>query len=74
MKYIVTVPPTMEQGSYKTIVAGSVYQTIKQEALQDYNSARDHDGLSPLKRMPKGTIYEVQRSFYADFKKQGGRK
>lgn len=60
MKYTVTVPPTTEQGSYKTTVSGSLYQTMKQEALQAYNSARAHDGLPPLKRMPKGVKYEVQ--------------
>lgn len=59
MKYTVTVPPTAEQGSYKTVVTGSAYQTMKQEALQDYNSARAHDGLPPLKRMPKRVKYEV---------------
>lgn len=58
MRYEVKVPPTAEQGSYKTIVrSGHIYQTYRQEALQDYNSARAHDGLPPLKRMPAGTTY-----------------
>jgi hypothetical protein len=58
MKITVTVPPTNEQGSYKTIVKGSYLQTYRAEALQDYNSARAHDGLEPLRRMPKGTTYQ----------------
>lgn len=51
MLYKVIVPPTMEQGSYTTTA------TSKPDALWYYNSARDHDGLRPLKRMPKGTKY-----------------
>ncbi len=57
MKYKVTVPPTMEQGSYTTIVTDSYRETKAQAALWDYNSARDHDGLPPLKKMPRGTKY-----------------
>ena len=57
MKYTVTVPPTAEQGSYKTTVTGSHGQTYRAEALQDYNSCRAHDGLPPVSRMPAGTTY-----------------
>lgn len=57
MRYEVKVPPTAEQGSYKTIVSSSYYQTYRQAALQDYNSARAHDGLPPITRMPAGTKY-----------------
>ena len=56
-KYKVTVPPTMEQGSYTTIVSGGFRQTVAQAALQDYNSCRAHDGLPPIRRMPAGTKY-----------------
>ena len=55
--YKVIVPPTMEQGSYSTIVSASYGQTVKQAALWDYNGARAHDGLPPIKRMPAGTKY-----------------
>ena len=55
--YSVKVPPTAEQGSYVTTVRGSGYQTHRAEALQDYNSARAHDGLPPVSRMPAGTVY-----------------
>jgi len=51
--YKVTVPPTMEQGSYTT----KAYS--RADALWDYNSCRAHDGLPPLARMPNGTVYEL---------------
>jgi hypothetical protein len=60
MNYLVTVPPTAEQGSYKTTVSSSGKwgaETIAQKALWDYNSARAHDGLAPISRMPIGTTY-----------------
>jgi hypothetical protein len=63
MKYTVTVPPTMEQGSYKTIVKSGRSETLAQQALWDYNSARAHDGLPPVSRMPAGTRYTPQVEF-----------
>ena len=56
--YDVNVPPTMEQGSYRITAYAGYGQTMRQCALQDYNSCRDHDGLPPLKRMPAGTTYK----------------
>lgn len=56
-RYKVMVPPTMEVGSYSTIVNDKFDQTKEQGALQDYNSAREHDGLPPIRRMPRGTKY-----------------
>lgn len=56
-RYTVKVPPTMEVGSYSTVVSDSYMQTVAQAALQDYNSVRAHDGLSPVSRMPRGTKY-----------------
>ncbi len=56
-RYRVTVPPTMEQGSYVTDVSDGYHQTIAQAALQDYNGCRAHDGLPPISRMPRGTKY-----------------
>jgi catechol-2,3-dioxygenase len=54
----VTVPPTKEQGSSTFIAYNNYYETLAQNALWKYNSMRKHDGLPPLKRMPKGTKYE----------------
>ena len=56
--YRVTVPPTAEQGSYTTTAQAGYWQTMRQAALQDYNSCRAHDGLPPVSRMPAGTKYE----------------
>jgi hypothetical protein len=60
-KYIVKVPPTREMGSYGTWVFDNRGETVAEAALDDYNSARRHDGLPPLKRMPAGTIYRKAR-------------
>lgn len=54
--YIVTVPPTAEVGSYKTRARGPI-ANARRDALWDYNSARRHDGLPPVDRMPRGTKY-----------------
>ena len=66
MNYTVTVPPTAQMGSYKTTVSSSGKwgtETIAQKALWDYNSARAHDGLPPVSRMPAGTRYTAQVTF-----------
>jgi hypothetical protein len=52
--YVITCPPTREMGSYKTRHCGPK-ATARQHALWDYNSARAHDGLGPVKRLPPGT-------------------
>ena len=55
-RYVVTVPPTREMGSYKTRVHGPM-SNARRDALWDYNSARRHDDLPPVDRMPSGTKY-----------------
>lgn len=52
-----TVPATRQQGSHQGTASASRSETLAQSALWDYNSARAHDGLPPLSRMPAGTIY-----------------
>lgn len=71
-KVKVTVPPTMEQGSYSTIVSDGYYQTIPQAALQDYNGCRAHDGLPPISRMPAGTKYTRMKSGTPDLRHREG--
>jgi hypothetical protein len=63
MNYTVTVPPTAQVGSHKTTVTSGRRETIAQQALWDYNSARAHDCLDPVSRMPAGTIYTAQVEF-----------
>jgi hypothetical protein len=50
--YHVYVPPTNEQGNYSCIA------NDRKDALWMYNSAREHDGFPPVKRMPNGTTYK----------------
>ena len=56
-EYKVIVPPTMDVGSYITTAKSSYTKTMKQNVLRDYNSVREHDGIKPVKRMPKGVKY-----------------
>lgn len=57
------VPPTNDQGSYTAVISVEPNETRSAAALQSYNSARDHDGQPPLKRMPRGTEY-IPHSVY----------
>lgn len=59
MRYQFTVPPTHDVGSYKSTCSNK-YSTKAADALSDYNSARDHDGLPPITRMPAGTVYAAE--------------
>ena len=59
-----TVPPTRDQGSYIGGCSASYGETLAQSALWDYNSARAHDGLPPLSRMPAGTVYHKPAAPY----------
>ncbi len=56
MYYKLKVPPTNQQGSYEAIASSSFGESVYQNVLQQYNSARDHDGQRPLKQLPKGYI------------------
>ncbi len=58
--YTVSVPPTMEQGSFKATAKAIYNETMRQNALLQYNSARAHDCQIPLKRMPRGTTYKLK--------------
>lgn len=58
----VSVPPTSDQGSFTCTARGGRNETMRQNALWHYNSARAHDGQLPLLRMPAGTTYTRTRS------------
>ena len=58
MKCKCVVPSTADQGSFTTICTGSSGESFRANALWSYNSARAHDGLEPLSRMPNGTTYQ----------------
>lgn len=55
--YTVNVPPTRDQGSSAFYASASYNETMRQNALWTYNKMREHDGLDPIGRMPKGTKY-----------------
>jgi hypothetical protein len=57
MKYNFTVPPTENIGSFAGVCQDGFGQNFRQDALWQYNSAREHDGFEPVKRMPAGTEY-----------------
>ena len=57
MTYRYTTPPSPEMGTYSGMCRAGYYSTYRSDALADYNSARAHDGLEPLRRMPAGTRY-----------------
>lgn len=63
MIIILKVPPTMEQGSYNIQIRPASNETVAACALWHYNSARTHDGLPPLRRMPRGTTYTVKKDY-----------
>jgi len=52
--YIVRMPATAEVGSYST-TSCKPRKDVPKDALWDYNSARRHDGLPPVRRLPAGT-------------------
>jgi hypothetical protein len=56
--YLVKVPPVNDQGNFTCNARASYMETMKQNALWSYNSARAHDGQEPLKKMPRGTTYQ----------------
>jgi hypothetical protein len=59
MRYKVTFPFMDDMGSYGPIFASSnTMETKEENALWDLNSARRHDGLPELKRLPAGTKFE----------------
>ena len=45
-----------DMGSYETVVTASASETLMENLLWDINSAREHDGLRPLSRVPKSSI------------------
>jgi hypothetical protein len=67
-----TVPPTSEMGSHQGTASASWSETVAQSALWDYNNARAHDGLPPLRRMPAGTVYHHPAAPYYIQRRGGG--
>lgn len=59
--YRLQVPSTWQMGSYGITIRGVENKAqAKSYALESYNSARAHDGLEPLKRLPNKSIIREQ--------------
>lgn len=57
-KYKAIFPLCNDMSPISYIVGDKSRETKEQEALWHYNKSRDHDGLPPLMRLPKGTKFE----------------
>ena len=55
--YRVSVPLTGDMSPYQTLARGTPMESVEANALWHYNRAREHDGLSPLQRLPAGTRF-----------------
>lgn len=53
--YVYEVPCTEDQGPCTLVGRYSYLQTARQDALQQYNGMRAHDGQPPLEELPEGT-------------------
>ena len=58
-----SIPPTTHQGSCSILGTCSLYESYKKNILWAYNKMREHDGLRPVSRMPKGTQYRKVHCF-----------
>lgn len=58
MTYKAKFPLCYEMSAISYIVTGNRNETKEQEALWHYNKSREHDGLQPLSRLPKGVKFE----------------
>ena len=57
---IVEAPATSAFPWFKTHGTASSMETAYDNALWQYNSSREHDGLRPVKRFPNGTKFWVK--------------
>jgi hypothetical protein len=59
MKYKVTIPLTHEMPGMIMTVEDKLIESKEEEALWYFNRSRDHDGVPPVKRLPRGTRFEA---------------
>jgi hypothetical protein len=55
-KRIYKIPVTIDQWPCEIIGVENAMETARENALWAYNNMREHDGQSPLKSFPKGTV------------------
>jgi len=61
--YKITTPNTMQVSSMTFLHTGTKQEALAY-ALWAYNSARDHDGLAPLDKLPRGTVCKGEKKLY----------
>jgi len=61
MKVLFIIPVTDQMSPCQIVGTSSTVETASENALWEYNSRRDHDGLPPLARLPRGTIKKLFR-------------
>lgn len=59
--YNVTVPAHRNTPATSLVAYGNDAETLRKNALANYNSIRANNGLVPMLRMPNGTKYEVAK-------------
>lgn len=57
MRFKVSFPITAQMSPISYTVSDKPAETAAEEALWHYNRSRSHDGLPPLTRLPKGTVF-----------------
>ena len=57
-KYKALLPLTAMMSPIVYIVSDKSMESKEEEALWHYNKSREHDGLPPLERLPRGTKFE----------------
>lgn len=61
--YKITTPNTMQVSSYTFTHKGTKAEALAY-ALRAYNSARAHNGLEPLAKLPRGTVCKGEKFLY----------
>lgn len=59
--YNVAVPAHHKLPATALIAYGNDAETLRKNALANYNAIRKSSGFSPMRRMPNGTTYELAK-------------
>lgn len=57
--YVVNIPTTRGMSALQFVASDKPSESWQEEALWHYNNHRAHDGLPPLKALPKGTTHAI---------------
>lgn len=59
MKYKAIIPLTYEMPGMVVTVEDKTMECKEEEALWNFNRSREHDGLIPVTKLPRGTRFEA---------------